>query len=63
MTSAISETLYFKINGGTTILQKDNQGWARWDTRDGFVRTSIDWDNNLDRIEQLSYKEALPHMK
>jgi len=63
MTMTATETKYFQILGGNTVLQLDSSGWNRWDFHDGVVPTSIRWDESSSKLKRISFDEAVSLMK
>lgn len=62
MSSIKPNTRYFRIEGGNTVVQHNEDGWARWDFHDGLVSTNI-WTADDPRLSEISFEEALEFMK
>lgn len=63
MPTEANETKYFQIAGGSTVLQLDSNGWARWDHQDGLIRTDISWEENSSQLTRITKEDAINLMK
>jgi len=62
MSDAKSGIKYFRIDGGSTVVQFDGKEWIRWDISDGLVPTSL-WSADDPRLQEISLEEAIALMK
>lgn len=49
---------YFQLDKGKTVLELRDGVWLRWDPYDGLVSSSIFWEDYINRLTELSQKEA-----
>lgn len=63
MSTTTIETKYFKIAGGSTVLQLDGSLWTRWDYHEGLVSTDLDWVESDSNLERITKDEAIALMK
>lgn len=63
MSITSTETKYFQIIGGSTVLQLDDNEWTRWDLSDGLIRTHINWDESSSQLKRITKEEAINLMK
>lgn len=57
-----AETKYFKLDGGSTVIQRAPEGWSRWDIHDGLVSTQL-WAEDDERLTRITFDEALELIK
>lgn len=62
MTNSNAETKYFRIAGGSTVIQHGETGWVRWDIQDGLVPTDL-WTEDDPRLTRITLQDAIALMK
>ncbi len=58
-----NDTKYFRLDGGSTVLQESPGGWERWDHADGLISTNVKWTASDPRLTQITLQEAIALMK